>query len=253
MKKTIKGWTIGAMGLAVISGFTGMTATAQTSKQEMKEDKKEMKDAKDNAKALKGGRGEAREATKVFSEIMSSPDKAIPQRLLEKAVAVAVFPNMVKGGFIVGGEGSDGVIVRRTADGGWSAPAFYDFGGANVGLQLGVKKSDYVLLFMRQNALDDLLDDKMDFGADASYAAGTLNDGAGADTGDKGILVYSRANGLFGGATVGGGKVTADNSRNQAFYQMNGGAILDKPDSVKMSSLPTELQDFSKTVKQYAK
>src|ERR1043166_990440 len=95
---------------------------------------------------------EAQKASDVFTEIMNVSDKAIPQGLLDKAEAIAVFPGVVKGGFIVGARGGHGVISRRVS-GGWSAPAFFNLGGGSVGLQIGASKTDFVLLFMNTGAL----------------------------------------------------------------------------------------------------
>src|SRR3982751_6653912 len=101
------------------------------------------------AKKIKEAKERSRKAARVFTEIMAAPDKAIPHDLLNKAEAVAVFPNVIKAGFIVGGRGGSGVISRRVT-GGWSAPAFFNLGGASVGLQIGASSTDFVLLFMNE-------------------------------------------------------------------------------------------------------
>src|SRR2546426_11613541 len=103
-----------------------------------------------NAKKLAEASREAQKASDVFTEIMNVPDKAIPQNLLDKAEAIAVFPGVIKAGFIVGGRGGHGVISRR-GPGGWSAPAFFNLGGGSVGLQIGASETDFVLLFMNQD------------------------------------------------------------------------------------------------------
>src|SRR5689334_19185318 len=104
-----------------------------------------------NAQAKGGDTADARkdasEATQVLNEMMRKPDDFIPRELLEKAKGIAVFPGVVKGAFIVGGRGGHGVVSRRTAAG-WSVPVFYNIGGASFGPQIGVKKTDYVMLFM---------------------------------------------------------------------------------------------------------
>src|SRR5262245_65917967 len=86
-------------------------------------------------------------AAKVLREIMDTPDKEIPEDLLAKAECVAVFPSVIKAGFIVGGRGGRGVASCRTATG-WSAPAYFNLGGGSVGLQIGAEATDLVLLFM---------------------------------------------------------------------------------------------------------
>ncbi len=244
MKKTIKQWTLNGLAIIAALSFGIVSIPAQT-----------MMNAKEMRKQQKEGRGEVREATKVFREIMGVPEKGIPRELLEKAEAIGVFPNVVKAGFIVGGRGGDGVVARRTANG-WSAPVFYNIGGASVGAQIGVKKTDYIMLFMNEGALRDLLDDKLEFEGDLSFAAGPIGRTVGAGTNltaDAGILIYSRSKGAFIGASIGGAVLTADNSINEAFYKMKAGEVLDKPAGVNMTALPMDLRNFSETVKQYAK
>src|SRR5439155_11522676 len=87
-----------------------------------------------------------------------------------RAEAVAVFPGVIKAGFIVGGRGGSGVISRRVA-GGWSAPAFFDLGGGSIGLQIGAASTDYILLFMNEHAVESLLSDKFEIGGEGSAAA----------------------------------------------------------------------------------
>src|SRR5215510_4760449 len=118
-------------------------------------------------------------AARVFNEIMGTRERSIPQDLLDKAAAVAVFPGVIKGGFIVGGRGGSGVISRRVA-GGWSAPAFFDLGGGSVGLQIGLAQTDYILLFMNDNAVASLLKDKFEIGGEGSAAAGPVGRSASA-------------------------------------------------------------------------
>ena len=244
MKNTIKQWTLSGLAVMLTLSIGGISIRAQNSM-----------DAKEMKKQQKEGRSEVREATKVFREIMSVPDNAIPQELLEKAEAIGVFPNVVKAGFIIGGRGGDGVVARRTSNG-WSAPVFYNIGGASFGAQIGAKKTDYIMLFMNEGALRDLLDDKLEFEGNLSFAAGPVGRTVGAGTNltaDAGILIYSRSSGAFVGASIGGAVLTADNSINEAFYKMKAGEVLDKPESVRLTNVSADLRGFSNTVKMYAK
>ncbi len=244
MKQTIKQWTLSGLAIIAALSFGIVSIPAQTTM-----------NAKEMRKQQKEGRDEVREATKVFREIMSVPEKGIPRELLEKAEAIGVFPNVVKAGFIVGGRGGDGVVARRTANG-WSAPVFYNIGGASFGAQIGAKKTDYIMLFMNEGALRDLLDDKLEFEGDLSFAAGPIGRTVGAGTNltaDAGILIYSRSSGAFVGASIGGAVLTADNSINEAFYKMKAGEVLDKPESVNLTNVSADLRGFSDTVKLYAK
>lgn len=245
IKNTIRRWSLTTLAMLLAVSLSGVSvAIAQTtmSRTEIKKQRKE-------------GRDEVREATKVFRQIMDAPDKTIPRELLERAEAVGVFPNVVKAGFIVGGRGGDGVVSRKMSNGSWSAPAFYNIGGASFGAQIGAKKTDYIMLFMNEGALRDLLDDKLEFEGDLSFAAGPVGRTLGAGTNatlDAGILIYSRSEGAFIGASIGGAVLTADNSINEAFYEMKAGELLDKPMSVRMDGLAKEIKAFSDTVARYA-
>ncbi len=102
-------------------------------------------------------------AATIFREIMSAPDKAIPRGILDEADCIAVFPQVIKAAFGIGGRGGRGVVVCRTANG-WSAPAYLNIGGASFGLQIGAEATDYVMLFMTPESARSLLDSKVKLG-----------------------------------------------------------------------------------------
>ena len=210
-------------------------------------------DAGDIKESMEHARDEARESTETLNEFMSDPSKSIPRALLRRAEAIAVFTNIKKGGFIIGGTGGDGVISRRTGNS-WSLPAFYDVGGADVGFQIGAKQTDYILVFMTPTALKDLLDDEVELSAGLGIAAGPVGDTAAVTTGKvDNVYVYSNSGGAFAGATIGGGSIKANNSINEAIYKMKAGAFLRDPKQAKTSGLPSELRNFSNTIAKYAK
>jgi len=62
------------------------------------------------------------EAAAVFKEIMGTPDKSIPQDLLDKSQCIVVVPSLKKGAFIVGAKYGKGYISCRKPGEGWSAP-----------------------------------------------------------------------------------------------------------------------------------
>src|SRR5262245_23354821 len=102
-------------------------------------------------------------AATVFSEVMGTPDKAIPQNIIDSALCVAVFPSVIKGGFIFGGRYGRGVASCRTGNG-WSAPAFFNLGGGSFGLQIGGQSTDFILLFMNNEGMMSLLKNKFEMG-----------------------------------------------------------------------------------------
>ena len=199
-------------------------------------------------------RKDAREATAILNEMMRKPDDFIPRELLQKANAIAVFPDVVKGAFIIGGSGGHGVVSVKNG-GAWSAPVFFNIGGASFGAQIGVKKTDYILLFMNDAALKDLMDEKLEFGGDLSFAAGPVGRTAGASTTtslDTGVLTWSRSAGAFIGVSLKGAELNSDNSKNRAVYGMTAGEIMANPASVKSAGLPADITGFTRAVESYA-
>lgn len=172
---------------------------------------------------LKDEISQSQKAAEVFGEIMNVPDKEIPREILDKAECVAVFPQVIKAGFIVGGRGGRGVASCRTASG-WSAPAYFSMGGGSFGLQIGAQATDFVLLFMTEDGMKSLLSDNFTLGADASAAAGPVGRQTGAETDLKmeaQILSYSRSKGLFAGLELKGVVIKPDKSDMRDVYGKN--------------------------------
>jgi len=176
--------------------------------------KKDIKaDIKDEAE-------QSQKAAKVFTEIMDTPDKGIPQDLFNSASCIAVFPSVLKAGFVVGGQGGRGVASCR-AGSGWSSPAYFNLGGGSVGFQIGAESTDFVLLFMNKDGMKSLLSDSFTVGADASVAAGPVGRTAGASTDAKltaEILSYSRSKGLFAGVELKGVVIKPDKDDMKDVY-----------------------------------
>src|SRR4030095_2637202 len=170
----------------------------------------------------------ANAAAKVFTEIMNVRDKAIPKELLDKAEAIAVFPGVLKGAFIVGGRSGQGVISVRTRNG-WSPPAFFNLSGGSFGAQIGTQKNDYVFLIMNEDGVKGLLEDKFEMGGEAGIVAGPVAREAAASTNatlDAGILSYSRSKGAFIGVALKGVAISPDNNLNEAVYSMKAKEML---------------------------
>jgi lipid-binding SYLF domain-containing protein len=196
----------------------------------------------------------AESAANVFQQVMGAPDRSIPNQLLDRAEAVAVFPGMLKAGFVVGGRGGSGVISRRVT-GGWSAPAFFKMGGASVGLQIGAAKTDLILLFMNPDALKGLLEDKLEMGGEASAAAGPVGRTASATTNltlDAGILSYSRSKGLFAGLELKGAVINPDNNLNEALYGLKAKEVLTGANKVNMADVLPGVITFPNTLARYS-
>jgi lipid-binding SYLF domain-containing protein len=163
----------------------------------------------------------ADEASRVLSEILRIPEESIPSNLLQDARAIAVIPNVVKAGFVVGGRRGRGLIAVRTREGTWSHPSFITLTGGSVGFQAGVQSADVILVFRSERGVDSIVGGKFTLGADASVAAGPVGRSAQASTDERlkaEILSYSRARGLFAGVALDGTRLAIDNKSNQATY-----------------------------------
>lgn len=201
---------------------------------------------------MKEGTSQAQKAAKVFGEIMGTPDKGIPADLLNKAECVAVFPTVVKAGFIVGGKAGRGVASCRTPSG-WSAPAYLEIKGGSFGLQVGGQATDVVLLFMNTNGLKKLVNNKVELGADASIAAGPVGREAAASTDasmSAEILSYSRSKGLFAGISLKGSVVSADKSDMEDTYGKTVTAL--QVLAAGNSRAPAEVQVFANKLGEYS-
>jgi lipid-binding SYLF domain-containing protein len=159
-------------------------------------------------------------AGRVLHEIMSAPDRGIPEEVLEHSKCIAVVPHMLKGGFVFGAENGRGVATCRTENG-WSAPAFFTITGGSWGLQIGVEGVDLVLVIQNEEGMKHLINSNFELGGDASAAAGPVGRHASADTDWKlntEVLTYSRAKGLFAGLTLTGASIRRDDDSTEATY-----------------------------------
>jgi lipid-binding SYLF domain-containing protein len=160
------------------------------------------------------------DSAQIFEEILGTPDKAIPQDLLESAKCIAVIPAEKKFAFVVGGNYGKGLVTCR-APKSWSAPVFLTVSGGSVGFQIGGSSTDLILVFRGRNGLHKLMSDKFKIGGDISAAAGPVGRSASADTDIElraEILTYSRSRGVFAGISLSGAVVQPDDTGNQALY-----------------------------------
>ena len=139
---------------------------------------------------------------------------------LRHAKGVLVLPSVIKGAFIYGGQGGNGVLLARGADGAWSSPAFYTLGGGSFGLQIGVQEAAIVLVFMNDRALKSAIDSGLTLGVDATAAAGTAgNTGEVASTHVfKDVYYFADVGGLFAGISLEGGVISTREGLNKTYY-----------------------------------
>ncbi len=205
------------------------------------------------SKRIEDAANRAREASKVFTEVMNVRDKAIPRELLDKAEAIAIFPDVLKAAFIIGGHGGQGIVCRRVRRG-WSAPAFFNLAGGSFGAQIGAQKTDYILLIMNDDGIQGLLEDKFEVGGGVGVAAGPVGRELAASTNprlDAGILSYSRSKGAFIGAALKGAVISPDNDLNEAIYNKKANELLTgKP--LTLAEMPAAVRISPRTLSRYS-
>jgi lipid-binding SYLF domain-containing protein len=207
--------------------------------------------AQSPAADLKDEVEQSEKAANIFREIMASPDKAIPEAILDDARCVAVFPTVIKAAFGIGGRGGRGLASCRTPSG-WSAPAYFNLGGGSFGFQIGVEATDVIMLFMTSDGMNSLLGNKFELGADASVAAGPVGREAGASTDLKlnaQILSYSRSKGLFAGVALKGAVIQPATDDMRDVYGRGIGA---KEVLRGTTEAPAEVMAFPKALARYS-
>jgi lipid-binding SYLF domain-containing protein len=161
-------------------------------------------------------------AADVFVEVMRTPDKAIPQDLLNKSQCIIIVPGLKKGAFIVGAKYGKGFVSCRSKSGvGWAAPASIRVEGGSFGLQAGGSETDVIMLVMNQSGMNRLLTSKFTLGGDVTVAAGPVGRFTQAETDafmTAEILTWSRARGLFAGVALSGATLREDSEWNEALY-----------------------------------
>ncbi len=188
------------------------------------------------------------EALATLREMTADPDFSNLHGLLARAKAVIIVPEMIKGGFIIGGEWGQGVLLARDQETRlWSAPAFVTLGSGSIGLQIGGSVSQVVLVVMTQAGLEAILKNQVTLGGEASVAAGPV--GAGVDaqsTSDVNtdVYAYAKSQGLFAGAAIEGAVLEPDTDRIRFYYGANYtprqiviGNVVDNPGSAALRAM----------------
>ena len=143
------------------------------------------------------------------------------ESVLAGAKAVIVVPQLLKGGFIVGGEVGNGVMIARTADGGWGSPSFVRLAAASIGLQIGGSVSEVAFTIMTDKGLDAVLANQFKFGGDVQATLGPIGGQVEASTTTElgvDIFAYATSQGLFAGGAFEGAVIDQLENWNQTFY-----------------------------------
>lgn len=191
------------------------------------------------------------ESATVFNEIMSAPDKGIPQNILNKAQCIGIIPGLKRAGFIVGGKYGKGVLTCRTADG-WSGPSIVRVEGGSIGFQIGAGETDLVFVVQNKSGQDKLLSDKFTVGGDASVMAGPVGRTGEAQTDammHAEILSYSRARGVFAGISLEGATLRPERDQIAALY---GSAVSQRDILMGKVTRPPEARPLYSTLQNYS-
>ena len=192
------------------------------------------------------------EAALVLQEVMDTPDKAIPQDLLNKAECIVVVPGLKKGAFIIGGKFGRGFFsCRKSNKIGWTAPAGIKVEGGSVGFQIGGSETDVIMIVQNERGAQRLLESKFTLGGDAQAAAGPVGRAASADTDvtlHAEILTYSRSRGLFAGISLQGATLRGDEEANKSLY----GKTISAKDIVNSSEPPAKAEKLLAALNKYS-
>lgn len=155
-----------------------------------------------------------------FEKLITSIEFGELPGYTRKAKAIMIFPELYKGGFILGAEGGRGILAVRNG-GSWSQPAFYTLAAGSLGLQIGGQVSEVVLTIMSDKALNSVINDQLKFGGDMAIAVGPIGKGIGADTTTNfqaDVYSFAKTAGLFGGVSFEGAGILKDDEWNAAYY-----------------------------------
>src|SRR5881628_888578 len=193
------------------------------------------------------------EAAAVFKEIMSTPDRSIPQDLLDRAHCIVIVPGLKKGAFIFGAKYGKGYLsCRKKGGAGWTAPGTVRVEGGSFGFQIGGSETDVVMLVMNERGAEKLLSSQFTLGAEAAVAAGPVGRDAKAETDAlmrAEILSWSRSRGVFAGISLQGATLRQDLSDNRELY---GKTIQNREIIEKGLPVPDKAKDLIKLLDKYS-
>ena len=161
----------------------------------------------------------------VIRELVELPEAGVPEALLRKAQGIAIIPGVIQAAYGIGGQYGKGVVLVRGEDGRWGWPSFIRLFGGSIGWQIGVQKSDIILVFKTRQGLEKIATGRITLGADIGVSAGPVGRRAEASTDlefEAEIYSYSRSKGLFAGVSIKGASLQVDEEANEVFYGRKG-------------------------------
>jgi lipid-binding SYLF domain-containing protein len=206
MNRVQRGWSLGALILLLATGCASSGSSTGADDPA----------ARNDAQAL------VERSRMTLENFMADQDMGPPlSRLMKSARAVLIYPRVLRGAFIVGASGGNGVLlVKERPTGNWTGPAFYTLGELSFGLQAGGDAQEVVLVVLSERGITSLLSRSLKLGGDASVAAGPVGAGAEAATQNLSadIVSYARAKGLYAGVSLEGAIVEPRDTLNAAYY-----------------------------------
>ncbi|SRR5690606_9188007 len=181
------------------------------------------------------------QAADVLRTFTTNEENGIPVELLQQARGIAVVPNVIRGGFILGGRRGRGVLTVRTPNGEWANPAFITVTGGSIGWQFGVESADLVLIFANDRSVRNIEDGRFTLGGEAAAIAGPLGRrSASTVTARSEVYAYLRSRGLFAGAAFEGARLDVDEQGSERFYRGTGA----EPFRPVHAGTPSEVRQF---------
>ena len=169
--------------------------------------------------------GYVNDSLKTLNNFINDPDMGWFRNHVKKAKGILIIPRLLKAGFLVGGSGGNGVLLKHDSKAShwsysaidqWSYPAFYSMGSVSVGFQIGGEAAEVVLLIMSDKGMDAFFAAKAQLGADMSVAAGPV--GAGAKVATADVFQFARSKGIYAGLNLEGSVINPRDKFNHAYY-----------------------------------
>ncbi len=180
--------------------------------------------SEENYKILFKANQTIRQSEMALENVMKDYENRIPPSLISQSEGIMIFPRTLKIALgNVGGQGGRGIAMIRQDDGTWSNPFIVSLGEASLGWQIGVQKSDIVLLFKNKNEILALDKADITLGAGVGVVAGPAGKEANSTNDFKfkaDIYTYQHSKGLFAGASIKGGVLSCNDRYNAILYGM---------------------------------
>jgi len=181
-------------------------------------------------------------ATSTWQNFMQDPDMSGFRSHVKGGQGVLIFPRLMKGAFVLGAEGGNGVLlVRNSKTGSWSEPVFYEISSASFGLQAGMETSETILVIQTVKGIESLLKNTIKLGTDVSAAIGPKGGGIEGVTSmsiGMDFVTYARAKGIYAGVSIEGASISTRDDLNKAYY----GSVVSPSDIVLVRSVKSHPQ-----------